>query len=199
LLDEARQLQEVVRRNSARDRLETNVRRSDQDVLQDHVTDLDRDIRPLLKDIGKLDLDSAPQVKRVVERIDYAEQQLYTALTRGLAKEIPVDRLIRLLDEEAEAFRRAAEVAAQGDMDTRRLADDAKLFAAEADHFRSTLDRGYTRVPARADFDRVSATWSVVQRDLRLIPRTGNETLFNRAGRVSDLYDRLARQMGVTR
>jgi hypothetical protein len=73
------------------------------------------------------------------------------------------------------------------------------LFAAETDHFRETLELGQAREPSRQDIARVSATWAQVELDLRLVPRFGNETLFERADRIGRLYDRLVRRVGITR
>jgi hypothetical protein len=199
LLEQARSLQEMIRFNAAQDRLQYDVRRGDQKVLQDHINDLDEQMHALLKELGDLATDKASAIQRAAQRSDYIEQHLYTSLVRGNASEIPVPRQVRLLAEEAQSFSRAADLAAQGNLDGRRLAADAKLFAAEADHFRETLDLGYTREPSRADFARVSTTWDRIQLDLRLVPRSGNQTLFDRAERIGNLYDRLARQLGVIR
>jgi hypothetical protein len=199
LLDQARQLEEMVRSNSAQDRLQYGVRREDQKVLQDHINDLDEQMHALLQELGDLGTDKASAIQRAARRSDYVEQQLYTSLVRGNASEIPIPRQVRLLAEEAQAFSRAADLAVQGNLDVRRLAADARLFATEADHFRQTLDLGYTREPSRRDFARVSTTWDQVQLDLRLVSRQGNQTLFDRANRISDLYDRLSRQLGIIR
>jgi len=199
LLLQARELQEITRFNAAQDRLQYGVRRGDQKVLQDKIMDLDEQMHALLKELGDLSTDKGSPIAQAAQRSDYTEQHLYTAVTRGLATEIPVPRQVQLLAEEAQSFSRAADLAVQGNLDLRRLAADAKLFAAEADHFRQTLDEGYTREPSRRDFTRVSTTWDKVQLDLRLVPRYGNQTLFDRAERIGRLYQRLSDQLGIVR
>jgi hypothetical protein len=199
LLEQARSLQQMVRSDAARDRLQYDVPRQDQRALQDRVADLDRQMHALVQELGELATDKATPLQRAAERANYSEQHLHEALTRGLDKTLPVSRQAELLAEEARQFSHAAAEAIHGNMDVRRLADDAKLFAAEADHFREMLNLEDVPEPSRRDFARVSAGWDQVQLDLRLVPRVGNQPLFDRAARISRLYERLAGHLGIVR